>query len=158
MDVDPLASAAAAVASAAAGDGGGTVVLDAPDTLPPVRGDRERIVQVLVNLVDNALRYADPSPERPIVVRLRELPGSVRFEVADTGPGVVPGEHERIFEKFYRLDPQLSRGVRGTGLGLYICRELVRRMHGSIGIESADGGGATFWFELPRSWERAGQS
>jgi hypothetical protein len=65
-------------------------------------------------------------------------------------PSLPAGEQERIFEKFYRLDPQMREGIRGTGLGLYISRNLVERMGGRIGLESAVGAGSTFWFELPR--------
>ena len=60
----------------------------------------------------------------------------VRFSVTDPGLGIPPSEQRRIFEKFYRLDPNMNRGVGGTGLGLYICRELVRRMDGRIWVES----------------------
>jgi signal transduction histidine kinase len=86
----------------------------------------------------------------PIVVRVHDVRDAVRFEVIDRGPGVPGHEQGRVFEKFYRLDPHMHGGVRGTGLGLYICRELVHRMQGRIGIESAEGGGATFWVELSR--------
>jgi signal transduction histidine kinase len=73
----------------------------------------------------------------------------VRFAVKDEGLGVPPAEHRRIFEKFYRLDPDLTRGVGGTGLGLYISRELVGRMGGQIWVESSGAGGSTFVAELP---------
>jgi signal transduction histidine kinase len=73
----------------------------------------------------------------------------VLFAVRDEGLGIPLREQERIFEKFYRLDPNLRRGVGGTGLGLYICRELVRRMGGRIWVASRDGEGSTFFFELP---------
>jgi two-component system phosphate regulon sensor histidine kinase PhoR len=73
----------------------------------------------------------------------------VRFAVVDEGLGIPREEQERIFEKFYRLDPNLARGVGGTGLGLYICRELVRRMDGRIWVVSQEGQGSTFFVELP---------
>jgi signal transduction histidine kinase len=73
----------------------------------------------------------------------------VRISVADQGLGIPAAEHERIFEKFYRLDPALSRGVGGTGLGLYICREFIRHMDGRIWVESREGDGSTFHVELP---------
>jgi signal transduction histidine kinase len=75
--------------------------------------------------------------------------GSIRFVVRDRGLGIPVAEQGRIFEKFYRLDPNLTRGVGGTGLGLYICKELVRRMGGQIWVESRPGGGSVFTFELP---------
>jgi signal transduction histidine kinase len=73
----------------------------------------------------------------------------VRFHVADEGLGIPADERERIFEKFYRLDPNMTKGVGGTGLGLYICSELVRRMGGRIWVEPRETRGSTFSFELP---------
>jgi two-component system sensor histidine kinase SenX3 len=73
----------------------------------------------------------------------------VRFSVSDEGLGIPYAEQRRIFEKFYRLDPNMTRGIGGTGLGLYICRELVRRMGGRIWVESEPGRGSTFNVELP---------
>jgi signal transduction histidine kinase len=73
----------------------------------------------------------------------------VRISVSDRGLGVPPGEQQRIFEKFYRLDPNMTRGIGGTGLGLYICRELVRMMDGRIWVDSRPGEGSTFSVEIP---------
>jgi signal transduction histidine kinase len=102
--------------------------------------------QVLINLVENAIKY---SPEGGTVqVELEPCESVVRFSVKDEGLGIPPEEHERIFAKFYRLDPGMTRGVGGTGLGLYICGELVTRMDGRIWVES-EGRGSTFLFELP---------
>ena len=75
--------------------------------------------------------------------------GRVRFVVRDRGLGFRASEHERIFEKFFRLDPNLARGVGGTGLGLYISSEIVRRMGGRIRVESEPGRGSTFSFGSP---------
>jgi signal transduction histidine kinase len=75
----------------------------------------------------------------------------VRVEVADEGIGIAPTELEAVFEKFYRGDPQHRAMPSGTGLGLYICRELLRRMGGTIGVRSRPGEGSTFYFELPRA-------
>jgi PAS domain S-box-containing protein len=112
-------------------------------------GDRNRIEQVLVNLIDNAVKY---SPDGGlVVVRTAPSDSSVRVEVSDQGMGIAPGEHEAVFEKFYRADPQHRAVPSGTGLGLYICRELVRRMGGTIGVRSQVGEGSTFYFELPRA-------
>ncbi len=118
----------------------------APD-VPAVAADPDKVRQVLVNLVDNAIKY---SPDGGLVeVRVEPAGRAVRFIVSDRGLGIPASEHARIFEKFFRLDPNLTRGVGGTGLGLYICQELVRRMDGRIGVESAEAAGSTFWFELP---------
>ena len=76
--------------------------------------------------------------------------GLIRFSVIDKGLGIPPSEHRRIFEKFYRLDPDMTRGIGGTGLGLYICRELVRRMDGKIWVESTLGQGIDVRGRAPR--------
>jgi signal transduction histidine kinase len=121
--------------------------LDAPEGLPPVAADPDKVRQVLVNLLDNAIKY---SPDGgAVTLSLAASQASIRFTVVDEGLGIPPSEFERIFEKFYRLDPNLTRGVGGTGLGLYICRELVRRMSGRIWVESSAGAGSTFAVELP---------
>ena len=73
----------------------------------------------------------------------------IRFRIEDQGLGIPPAEQARIFEKFFRLDPNLTRGVGGTGLGLYISRELVNRMHGRIWVASDGRRGSTFTFDLP---------
>ncbi|HUQ23242.1 MAG TPA: PAS domain-containing protein [Gaiellaceae bacterium] len=123
------------------------LALSAPPEGVHVAADADGLRQVLVNLVENAVKY---SPEGGRVeLELEPIQGRVRFAVRDRGLGIPATEHERIFEKFYRLDPNLSRGVGGTGLGLYICREIVRGMGGRIRVESDRGRGSTFSFELP---------
>ena len=112
-----------------------------------VAGDEDKLRQVLINLVDNAVKY---SPDGGAVEILVEPNGtSLRVTVRDEGLGIPHAEQRRIFGKFYRVDPQLSRGVGGTGLGLYICRELVRRMDGRLSVSSKEGEGSTFVVELP---------
>jgi PAS domain S-box-containing protein len=126
---------------------GVTLAVDAPEGLPPVAADPDKLRQVLTNLLDNAVKY---SPDGGSVrVTLAQSGNRVRFRVEDEGLGIPPSEQSRIFEKFFRLDPQLTRGVGGTGLGLYICRELVYRMHGRIWVASDGRRGSTFTVELP---------
>jgi signal transduction histidine kinase len=142
----PLALEVVEAARVHAPDG---VAIDlAPDRdLPEVAADPDMLRQVLANLVENAVKY---SPEGGRVhVSLGRHEGRVLFSVRDEGLGIPLREQERIFEKFFRLDPNLTRGVGGTGLGLYICRELVRRMGGRIWVASREGEGSTFFFELP---------
>ncbi|HEY6056143.1 MAG TPA: ATP-binding protein, partial [Gaiellaceae bacterium] len=123
------------------------VALEVEEGLPPVAADPDKVRQVLVNLVDNAVKYS-PDGGR-VTLRLHERGAHVRFVVTDQGLGIPYAEQRRIFDKFYRLDPDLTRGVGGTGLGLYICNALVRRMHGRIWVESEPGRGSTFTVELP---------
>ncbi len=108
--------------------------------------DPTRTRQVLENLIDNAVKYARRGPVRVAVERGER---SVVFSVSDDGPGIAEDERERIFEKFYRSDVQMASGVGGTGLGLYICRELVNRMGGRLWLDSTPGAGSLFLFELP---------
>jgi signal transduction histidine kinase len=124
------------------------LVLTADPELPPVAGDPDKVGRVLINLVDNAVKYSPDGGRVDVAV---QLAGShIRFSVTDSGLGIPAAEQRRIFEKFYRLDPNMNRGVGGTGLGLYICRELVRRMEGRIWVDSAGlGSGSTFHVELP---------
>ena len=117
-----------------------------PD-VPRASGDRDRIQQVLLNLIDNAVKYGSG----PVGVRVEGASGVVRIAVADSGPGIPHQEQQSIFEKFYRSDPQLTRAPGGTGLGLYIARELAKRMGGRLDVRSQPGAGATFVFELPRA-------
>ena len=110
-------------------------------------GDADRIQQILVNLLDNAVKYGEGSP---VTVRVRPVNGVVRLSVEDAGPGLSAAEQARIFDKFYRGGPQLTR-TGGTGLGLYISRELVHRMGGRLDVRSETGAGTTFVLELPRA-------
>jgi len=126
------------------------------DVLPDVDVDPTKLRRVLLNLLENAIKY---SPEGgPVVLRMAAENGRLRLHVHDQGLGIPRGEQERIFEKFYRADPNLARGVGGTGLGLYICRELVQRMGGDIEVESEPGRGSTFTVELPTARLAAARS
>jgi signal transduction histidine kinase len=117
-----------------------------PD-LPPVAADPDKLRQILTNLIDNAIKYS-PDGGR-VELEIGRSGGRVRFRISDQGLGVPPAEQDRIFEKFFRLDPNLTRGVGGTGLGLYISRELVTRMNGRIWVDSDGRTGSSFFLELP---------
>jgi PAS domain S-box-containing protein len=115
--------------------------------IPPVAADQAQLRQVLDNLLDNAIKYSPAGVD--IHLSVDAVDRAVRFSVADGGLGIPPLEQERIFEKFYRLDPDMTGGIGGTGLGLYIARELVRRVGGRIWVEANHGGGSVFLVEIP---------
>jgi signal transduction histidine kinase len=117
----------------------------------PVTFDPERVIQVLLNLLENAAKYA-PLPA-PISVAVRRVGGGARVEVRDGGPGLPAEEQDRVFTRFARARAD-GDGTRGLGLGLYLSRAIVERHGGRIGVESVPGRGATFWFELPISTPR----
>jgi len=117
------------------------------DGVASIPCDENKLRQVLVNLVDNAIKYSPEGGE--VALRLQRDSRGCLIEVSDEGLGIPGSELERIFEKFYRLDPQQLQGVGGSGLGLYICRELVERMHGKLSVESQPGVGSRFTVALP---------
>ena len=127
---------------------GREIAFDAPPAATTVRCDESLLRQVLVNLVENALKYSLNGGR--IEVRVLNESASVQIEVEDEGLGIPPAEQERIFEKFYRLDAAMTRGVGGSGLGLYISREIVTQMGGSLSVRSVPEVGSTFTVTLPR--------
>jgi signal transduction histidine kinase len=110
-------------------------------------GDPDRLQQVLLNLLDNAAKYSPAGGT--VVISTERLEHAVRVSVEDEGMGIPAAEQERVFEKFYRADPNLTRSPAGTGLGLYISRELVERMGGRMGVRSQPDAGSLFHFDLP---------
>jgi PAS domain S-box-containing protein len=117
------------------------------EAVPPVAADKDHVRQILINLVENAIKYSPAGGT--IEVGVDTIEGNALFHVFDEGIGIPEDEQPRVFEKFYRLDPNMTRGIGGTGLGLYICNELVERMGGRIWVESRDERGSAFYFELP---------
>jgi PAS domain S-box-containing protein len=123
------------------------LVLHPHGDVPEVAADPGQLRQVLANLIENAVKY---SPDGGAVeVSVAPAGKRVRIAVTDSGLGIPPEAQRRIFEKFYRLDPNMDRGIGGTGLGLYISSELVRRVDGRIWVESDGKQGSTFYVELP---------
>jgi len=122
--------------------------LVAPSRTRPLRCDEPRLKQVLVSLVENAIKYS-PRGGR-VEVRVADFADRVRIDVRDHGLGIPPSEQARIFEKFYRLDADMTLGVGGSGLGLYISREIVEQMGGVLSVRSRRGVGSTFTLTLPR--------
>ncbi len=111
-----------------------------------IRGDRKRFYQIVVNLANNAVKFTERGGVR---ISLKSEAGRLWVRVVDTGPGI-RGEHlGGLFEAFRQLDGSVRRVYEGTGLGLYLCRKLVRLLGGEIGVESEHGQGSTFWFWVP---------
>jgi signal transduction histidine kinase len=125
-----------------------TVAAQVIEPLPAVRGDRERLRQLLVNLLSNAAKYTVSGDE--IEVRAAAEDGSVVVSVADHGPGIAPGEQQLVFEKFGRVNSG-GRSKPGAGLGLFIARSIAEAHGGSLSVRSEQGSGATFTFRLPIS-------
>jgi len=126
-----------------------SVQLDLPSILPTVMADRDRIEEVLQNLLDNAVKY---SPGRPaLTVACRATGDEVIVSVSDAGMGISLREQEQIFERFHRAGSDVAHSTQGAGLGLYICRAIVEAHGGHIWVESTLHQGSTFSFSLPRA-------
>ncbi len=132
-----------------------TFVAEVPADLPPVWGDRERLRQILANLVDNGYRYTPDGGQ--VLVRALLQADEVQIDVVDNGIGIPPAEQERIFERFYRGENPLVMGSAGTGLGLPIVRHLVEMHGGRIWVTSSGvpGEGSVFSFTLPLAQEKS---
>lgn len=141
IDLADLARRAAGLLSVRAANLGVTIARPAPDDSAPARGDFRRVLQILVNLIGNAVRYSPPGG----VVAVEVGPGRTAA-VSDSGKGVAPEDQSRIFDKFERVDPSEPGG---SGLGLYIARRLARAMGGDLTVESAPGEGARYTLSLP---------
>lgn len=131
---------------------GVTLVVEAPDDLPPVRGDEDRLGQVLINLVHNAVKFSPSGGTVRVGVRIGE--GEVIAEVRDDGVGIPAPDLERVFERFYKVDKARVRGRGGTGLGLAIARHVVEAHGGWIRADSEEGRGSTFSFGIPIATSR----
>lgn len=120
-----------------------------PEDLPTVSGDRDRLEQVVVNLLDNAIKY---TPEGgSVILRATSENGAIKVEVIDTGIGIPEADMPRIFERFYRVDKARSRDLGGTGLGLAIVKHIMQGHNGTLNVESSPGVGSTFSFTLKAS-------
>lgn len=111
--------------------------------------DGDRIVQVLTNLISNAVRFSPGGSEVTARVANSVQPNMVRFEITDRGPGIPADQHEKLWDKFQQFDSGENKG--GSGLGLAISKALILQHHGSVGLQSEPGKGSTFWFDIPQS-------
>jgi two-component system phosphate regulon sensor histidine kinase PhoR len=125
--------------------------IDIKNELPasiPINADKDRIEQVLTNLIDNAIKFN--KEKGSIRICAQEVNGKIKFSVEDSGIGIPEKDIPRIFERFYRVDKARSRELGGTGLGLSIVKHIVELHGGSVGVESTEGFGSKFWFILPK--------
>ncbi len=129
------------------------VEVEIPDRLPSVMGDPRSLVHCLLNLLDNAVKYSRERREIRLSAGSRD--GRVMISVADRGIGIAPGDQERVFEKFVRLETGLVHDVRGAGLGLALVHQIVRAHHGRVELVSTPGEGSTFTLVLPVAGEDA---
>ncbi|MET7245643.1 ATP-binding protein [Methylobacterium sp. EM32] len=158
--IEALAEACLGVVGAAAAEKSLAVTSTIDASLPRrLVGDEARLRQILLNLLNNAVKF---TPRGSVALSLRHEGSGrsgerIRFSVADTGIGIAPEKHGRLFERFSQVDSSIRRDYGGTGLGLAISRRLVEAMGGEIGLISASGRGATFWFTLtlPRAADQA---
>ncbi len=121
-----------------------------PDNLPDFTADKDRLVQVLINLISNAVKFTD---EGHVTIGLHHQPSNtsnqLRFYVKDTGSGIPPQHLQNVFERFKQVDDNQSGKSKGTGLGLPICKEIIEHHGGKIWVESSYGEGSTFYFTIP---------
>jgi signal transduction histidine kinase len=123
------------------------LTVEADPDVPTVQADRNRLIQILMNLLSNAYRYTPSGGSITVSVRLTD--DAVLVAVADSGIGIAPEDQERIFERFHRVDNEIVNRQTGTGLGLTIARSLVELHGGRLWLESEFGVGSTFFFTLP---------
>jgi PAS domain S-box-containing protein len=156
LDLDPrpfdpgeIAASCAALVEDQARERGLKLSVSAPKTLKPMEADANRLSQVLLNFLSNALKFTDAGS---ITISLsQKIEGDdarLRVEVADTGIGIAPHQLTGVFDRFSQADATVSRRFGGTGLGLAISRRIIERMDGGIGVESKLGEGSRFWFEI----------
>ena len=145
---DVISRATAATASLLRPDAGPKLVVEIEPDLPSITGDRERLIQVVINLISNAVKF---TPEGAItIVAWHEVEGGwIQVAVSDTGTGIAEADLDKVFEPFAQASQERAIGPSGTGLGLPICREIVEHHGGRLWLQSRLGAGSTFQFTLP---------
>jgi signal transduction histidine kinase len=119
------------------------------EDLPPFKYDREAMIQILINLIDNSMKFGKSPPTREISIRVWPEPDTAKISVSDTGPGIPRHDLKKVFDDFYRVDSALTRTTGGTGIGLALVKKLVTLMGGSVKAENNEGPGCTITLSLP---------
>ena len=146
VEVPRLVERAMAGAEVLVGDKDLQLVRDVPDGVPPVNGDMDRLIQVLLNLISNAIKFTDTGA---VTCRAETRGNEVVFSVTDTGRGIPQEYQEQVFHRFSQLGDLLTEKPSGSGLGLAICKEIVTHHNGRIWLRSQPGKGSTFSFAIP---------
>ncbi|KAF0206904.1 MAG: two-component hybrid sensor and [Actinobacteria bacterium] len=147
LEMADLIAGAVDTFQAVADQSGHKIIAKAPMDLPKAAGDRDRVGQVLMNFMSNAIKY---SPEGGSVTVAAKADGDmVTVSISDQGIGIAKDDQAKLFTKFYRVDSSLTREIGGTGLGLSICKSIIDLLGGKVGVKSSAGKGSTFWFSLP---------
>jgi two-component system NtrC family sensor kinase len=152
MEMEPCAleevvSEAVETLTPRAAEKGLKLTVELAEGLPRIQGNAGRLRQVVLNLVDNAIKYTPAGGS--VHVRLQRDGREIVCSVSDTGIGIAPQDQRGLFQKFYRVQNPQAEGIPGTGLGLAICRSIVEQHGGRIGVRSTPGQGSTFFFALP---------
>ncbi|MGA1794289.1 MAG: two-component system histidine kinase PnpS [bacterium] len=132
-----------------AGERGIAIRVDIPRNIPKIRADEAAIAQVLLNLIDNAIKYN--KTKGTVTISAQEAGTHIKVEIADSGVGIPEKDLDRIFERFYRVDKARSRELGGTGLGLSIVKHLVQEHNGQVSVKSILGQGSAFSFTIPKA-------
>jgi signal transduction histidine kinase len=146
--VPPAELVRQSIAAIAQAPAGVRITASVSDPLPDVYGDPDRLLQALLNLLSNALKFAPPATAVEVAVA-RDGDHFVRFSVTDHGPGIPADKMSRLFQRFQQLDASTTRRIPGTGLGLAITKALVEEHGGRIEVTSVEGAGSTFSFIIP---------
>ena len=119
------------------------------EELPPFKYDREAMIQILINLIDNSMKFGKSMPSREITIKAWPEPDTAKISVSDTGPGIPRHDLKKVFDDFHRVDSDLTRTTGGTGIGLALVKKLVTLMGGSVKADNNDGPGCTIAISLP---------
>ena len=124
-------------------------ILDFPSNMPKLWADRGKLLEIFINLVNNAIKYSPDGGEIRVSAQIIEQTGMVQFSVRDAGIGISAEEQQVLFQRFRRVNRESNRRIQGTGLGLFVCKLLVEGHGGEIWVESQAGSGSTFHFTIP---------